>query len=249
MKKAALLLVIALLLTTSAFAHPGRTDANGGHYDRATGEYHFHHGYPAHQHTGGACPYDFDDQTGLASGNGGGGGDNGSGTPHSAVSEAAGDADPLPLWGSLFLLLLALLSLWVILLQIVTAVMWCVESAKERKKRREGYMKLYAGKSISALAGVPDWCAFDESGYPHCKSAAGAAEDPFTVYVTKSGRSYHTALCRHAKKAAAVNLCQARDWGLAVCAVCHPMEALPPWAVKYRSIKAIRDKYRIPMEK
>lgn len=45
------------------YAHPGGTDSNGGHYDRSTGEYHYHHGYPAHQHTNGECPYDFDDIT------------------------------------------------------------------------------------------------------------------------------------------------------------------------------------------
>lgn len=49
-------LTFALLITT-AFAHSGRTDANGGHYNRSTGEYHYHHGYPAHQHPGGVCPY------------------------------------------------------------------------------------------------------------------------------------------------------------------------------------------------
>lgn len=53
--------VIALILVIGIFsyAHPGRTDANGGHTDHSTGEYHYHHGYPAHQHTGGKCPYDY----------------------------------------------------------------------------------------------------------------------------------------------------------------------------------------------
>ena len=32
----------------------------GGHYDTTTGTYHYHHGYPAHQHTNGICPYDYD---------------------------------------------------------------------------------------------------------------------------------------------------------------------------------------------
>ncbi len=45
------------------FAHPGRTDSSGGHWDHSTGEYHYHHGYPAHQHVDDVCPYDFDDQT------------------------------------------------------------------------------------------------------------------------------------------------------------------------------------------
>lgn len=44
------------------YAHPGRTDSNGGHYNRSTGEYHYHHGYPAHQHIDGECPYDYDDK-------------------------------------------------------------------------------------------------------------------------------------------------------------------------------------------
>ena len=45
------------------FAHPGKTDEYGGHYDWKTGEYHYHYGYPAHQHIDGYCPYDYDDQT------------------------------------------------------------------------------------------------------------------------------------------------------------------------------------------
>ena len=60
--------ILAALLVTAAYAHPGRTDARGGHYDRATGAYHYHHGYPAHQHYNGQCPYAFDDRTGYNSG-------------------------------------------------------------------------------------------------------------------------------------------------------------------------------------
>lgn len=41
-----------------AVAHSGGTDSNGGHYDSSTGEYHYHHGYSAHQHKNGVCPYD-----------------------------------------------------------------------------------------------------------------------------------------------------------------------------------------------
>lgn len=60
-----------LMLTSVASAHPGQTDADGGHWDNDTGEYHYHHGYPAHQHTNGICPYDYDDQTGWNSGTSG----------------------------------------------------------------------------------------------------------------------------------------------------------------------------------
>lgn len=57
------------LFASISFLHSGRTDAQGGHYDRSTGEYHFHHGYPAHDHydiDGDGtvdCPYRFDDNT------------------------------------------------------------------------------------------------------------------------------------------------------------------------------------------
>lgn len=51
------LLIIALLLASAlpVYAHSGGTDSNGGHYDRKTGEYHYHHGTSAHQHYNGRC--------------------------------------------------------------------------------------------------------------------------------------------------------------------------------------------------
>mgnify|MGYP000117353611 CR=1 FL=1 len=53
----ALLTLLLILCTAFSFSHPGRTDSKGGHYDRSNGSYHYHHGYPAHQHPGGVCPY------------------------------------------------------------------------------------------------------------------------------------------------------------------------------------------------
>ncbi len=63
MKKSIILALIALLtintsLTSLVFSHSGRTDSQGGHWDRKYGTgYHYHHGYPAHQHPNGVCPY------------------------------------------------------------------------------------------------------------------------------------------------------------------------------------------------
>ena len=79
--------ILSLLLCLAIFpipvsAHPGGTDANGGHWDYDTREYHYHHGYSAHSHYDmdgdGAidCPYDFDDQTGINSGSPSSGGTN-----------------------------------------------------------------------------------------------------------------------------------------------------------------------------
>lgn len=58
--KRLLIFVLALrclALTTASLAHSGRTDSDGGHWDTSTGEYHYHHGHPAHHHIGGVCPY------------------------------------------------------------------------------------------------------------------------------------------------------------------------------------------------
>lgn len=52
------LFLILLSLPMTISAHSGRTDSQGGHYNHSTGEYHYHHGYSAHQHPNGICPYD-----------------------------------------------------------------------------------------------------------------------------------------------------------------------------------------------
>lgn len=70
-----LLVAFALFfsLAVTAFAHPGKTDSKGGHTDHSTGEYHYHHGYSAHQHydqDGDGildCPYQFIDKTDSSS--------------------------------------------------------------------------------------------------------------------------------------------------------------------------------------
>lgn len=61
--KRIIIALLCIMIPCYAFAHPGGTDSKGGHYDHSTGEYHYHHGYPAHQHDGGVCPYDFRDAT------------------------------------------------------------------------------------------------------------------------------------------------------------------------------------------
>ena len=39
-----IILTCTWILHNTAYTHSGRTDANGGHYNRKTGEYHYHNG-------------------------------------------------------------------------------------------------------------------------------------------------------------------------------------------------------------
>ncbi len=56
-----IILVLLVLMPSTALAHSGRTDSSGGHRDNhnasGLGPYHYHHGKPAHLHPNGICPY------------------------------------------------------------------------------------------------------------------------------------------------------------------------------------------------
>lgn len=49
MRRLLLSIILICLLTVSVLAHPGGVDQFGGH-DGSDGSYHYHHGYPAHDH-------------------------------------------------------------------------------------------------------------------------------------------------------------------------------------------------------
>lgn len=56
-----ILVCFVLVFSVISDAHSGRTDGSGGHKDNKNksglGYYHYHHGYSAHLHPNGVCPY------------------------------------------------------------------------------------------------------------------------------------------------------------------------------------------------
>lgn len=58
------ILIVIIFSSFLVYGHPGRTDSNGGHYDYSSYEYHYHHGYPAHHHPDGICPYGYMSESG-----------------------------------------------------------------------------------------------------------------------------------------------------------------------------------------
>jgi hypothetical protein len=114
MKKAILLLFLALLLIPSiaVYAHSGGTDSHGGHYDHSTGEYHYHHGYPAHQHPRGVCPYTDSSSSGNSSGS------NNSSIGSTSSSSKSGDSGQRTLV-IIVICAVALLCLWCIISDVI----------------------------------------------------------------------------------------------------------------------------------
>lgn len=52
-----ILIIYMLIIPINTFAHSGRTDSNGGHWDRSTGTYHYHNGTSVQQNSGGSYQY------------------------------------------------------------------------------------------------------------------------------------------------------------------------------------------------
>lgn len=212
----AFFMIYVLIATGSALAHSGRTDSSGGHYNRETGEYHYHHGYPAHQHTDGICPYDFDDRTGETSGS-----NSDSSSAHvpvvivpttdptpSATPEAENDTVksgmPLPL----------IVSLPIAFIFSIFAVSALAEKISDFRDKRiqqqrdisscftnivDAY-KNCVNRIISLNTSVPQLPEYMMIEDGHITSSGLPCTDIF--YATKNGASYHSkrTCCRNAER-------------------------------------------------
>lgn len=245
MKRRILSICIALLtiflLPSVAFAHPGQTDEDGGHYDRSTGEYHYHHGYPAHQHTGGQCPYDFDDRTGWNSG------------PSTSKSDTKffDWSDPSNSWGIILLIC-------VLPLPILFGIFIISDKRKSRKRARAAaeeeaqkaqalrdsipvfksrvaaLKKEYVELQISLLteqvlsprvvAKVPEDSFVDSAWHPHQFGASALADDKYYFALNASTSVIHRPTCTYAVGLPLMNIMditQSDDY-------CHPRRYYRP---------------------
>lgn len=192
----------ACFLVLNAFAHPGRTDARGGHYvtaegwGYAVGTYHYHDKY------GGIVPVE--EQTGMPTG-----------ISVSVDGERVFfDVPPQIIDGRTLIPIRAVCEKlgctvdWDGALQVVY-----IESAAYRAA------KAAEAQQVQTL--VPTAPA-GSSGSVDRSTPSVAARTGVTVYVTESGDKYHTSSCRYAKGAAAVDLSEALAAGLTPCGVCKP---------------------------
>lgn len=353
-KRSLLILLALLTCCTAASAHPGKTDAQGGHWDSGSGGYHYHHGYPEHSHVNGVCPYDFDDRTGWNSGTGGSSGgsggyhgssyDNGSRTVEQVKvlqryygvypdgkwgrisSAAAGGLTADEAWKEVFpsvthispkeystedemsdsadqeessseftkegknvTFLLVILFFWWPISVIVRDIIEDYQRTKQKRvstgppdiaqpaqepppkhtdsapglpfqpsaknfSREElnhritadAYREYFGGRSIWETAEVPGWAYFDAQDRPHAM-VCDDEEDPFTVYVTASGKRYHKESCRMAAGGKPVNLCDAVAARKTPCETCKPMREIPDFVRRYQFLKKVQREYGVDM--
>lgn len=263
MKKQILLIVaLVLSLSATAIAHPGRTDSEGGHHVGGTSEYHYHHGYEAHQHTGGICPYDFDDKTGENSGSSSSGSStaNPDWSPSFSAQEkktsSLGDTlvfifleAPILLFGVWYLCWTAWGLFKILILEPISEAKKEKENARIREEQlRAEYQQihsLYSGKTkieIAKSCGMPDGFYVDENNHVH-EQGCNDTPDRCIVYVASKGSVYHRNSRCCQRYLTPVNIVQVRH--LNTCRYCAPDRFDLQWYDSYLEVLRLMRKHGI----
>ena len=219
-----LITVIIFLNGATTLAHSGRTDAAGGHHDRISGGYHYHHGMPAHQHVNGVCPY-------ASSANNSESLFNSSNSNTDSSSKKSGNG-------------------WVIFLfagGVIIAIYKIWERSVHKKaqqkflEEKKRYTDLYAGKDIATLVSIPANTSIGNDGLPKDSNTTGWGMN-HTVYIASSSSGkYHRHNCQHAGKAIHAYYAQRME----PCKICKPKIPNYSWYKEYLEIVQIKKKYGI----
>ena len=251
-----LLLVISLCLSlhVTALAHPGMTDDDGGHTDSSTGEYHYHHGKPPHDHydiDGDGiidCPYNFDDTTNHGS-------DVSSSESHSNMSSVSNEITTLPLGlliGLVVLISFSTLSDFLLhklagtrfmTAEIIEDISYNVRKRLYRQRRARLYRK-YANKDFYTLSGAPAGAYLNHRGLP-CTDDGKWFGRKYTFFVGFSTAVYHTYDCIHAENGLPINAISL-PWNFKACEHCTIIRPNTRWIKKYKRICKLADTYNIP---
>lgn len=219
---AAVIAILVMFTCILTFAHSGRTDASGGHYNRSTGEYHYHHGYSAHQHPNGVCPYIKIDNAGQSSNSGG---------ANSSVTTKNSDS----IWKSEVWAVVALF------LVVICAflIMIIIISVSDCKKMQERYKNI-SPEDIEKIKQIKEYetelrlkeyeiqsqkrtIEADNKRIEQKESIIQFYENN-VVFMTKRGKHYHKYDCRHIKKSNEWQVCsmkEAQSKGYTPCAECY----------------------------
>ena len=264
LRRIALIIVSFCLLISVAIAHPGNTDSQGGHTDKSSGEYHYHHGYPAHYHTNGVCPYDFDDKTGWNSGQSSSKNqENKDNTNEEAKAEEekvetanrkeqeqslfdwVAFVVSIGAFGLLIVVPIVVTALFVVVVPIVLVLdrLHLFDAIRKRnyEKKRQEALRFFDGKSARELANVPDGVMFSGDHWPISINGYNLLVCP------NSGRTkYHKQTCRYAIGIRPVSV-YSLDSSFEPCGICKPIKfaGKPQWLTDYRKYIDQKRKYQI----
>lgn len=260
-KKLVIFLLCAIVCSARVFAHSGRTDANGGH-NSASG-YHYHHGYPAHQHTGGVCPYDFDDRTGWSSGEPSSGSDtsysrtpntipsqnnytpsSNDGSSHNNTSTKTEQPKDEPSWlqehaHDIFFWAAVVFAIIVAYVTIMIAT-HCKNKKIQREwnLKREELITFFDGQSARQKANVPEDVGFNSHHWP--------IDNPKQRFISNArSNKFHKPTCRYAAGTPVPWYRLPKHF--TPCKVCKPIRpAYPQWLTDYRNYIQAKKEYKIP---
>ena len=202
------ILIFCILLSLGcllAYAHSGDTDDNGGHWNHETGEYHYHHGQPAHQHTDGFCEYDY--ATPAPTDN------NRSSIDTSGSKKSTTVATPTPsiderasvesititprsmhshFWSYLPRIIYSLIEMWFFIWIFISAIIGKpfslrkrqAEKPLSRRKIRKQLKFMYAGASLGKLLDMPSGTFINEDGIP-ISYGPGRYGSKYTVFASE----------------------------------------------------------------
>lgn len=263
------LIILIYFLPLSTSAHSGRTDSNGGHTDKSTGEYHYHHGYPAHDHwdiDGDGtidCPYYFDDKTSHNSGSS----NNTSssiGQQNSTDTSTASKEVETKVPSFIYWIIGILLIVIIVMSQIIRGKNETIANnerafmsrAKDEETRvKEGITALhkalvakYGKDYLYAISGANDGDFVGEDRYPHSASAfKGVGLDHYTFYLggpPNSSVKYHHPSCRYARSAYPINaMCLQERRHYTPCTLCPCRLPDTSWVKKYKKHSEFINKY------
>lgn len=242
MKRVIIAILCFLLFIPIVSAHSGKTDGNGGHYNTSTGEYHYHHGYPEHQHIDGMCPYGFDDKTNRYSNN------------YYYEDPPRKDQNDQG-WQSIITQIIlwafvAYIAYYVI--RFIISIIGSLIKAKKEKKQKEldflrkkqEYTLLYGGLTndeILSLVNPPEGVYINQDGILSFEES-----DRFFVYISKTGKVFHKKGCN--KQASNPRLIYTfwQKHKYSPCKKCKPDPLIDDtWYYEYKRIIGIKDKYSI----
>lgn len=214
-------------LAVISFAHSGRTDGSGGHYNHSTGEYHYHHGHPAHQHIDGECPYKLRQER--------------SKTFTNIV---------------IFVVIGAVIFIFVKYAinshKEKKKKEECERLAalKYNEEKRIAVEK-YEGKSIKDFVDIPTGSMIGDDGLPRnigCSSEDRYWGKEYTFYVAYNGTKYHKENCRYAKSCYPQNAYNIKKRSyISPCYYCMPKLPELEWVDECHKIQRIQKKFDINM--